>query len=92
MSRKKNLPKPAWFKNTYFWISLVLLILGIWGLPFIGGDKVIRDPGQKHETNLYILYLVASVVMLLNGVLSHRQTVQQYEEDLALKTDSNDTN
>jgi len=86
VSRKKSLPTPAWYKNTYFWIALVLLILGIWGLPSFGGDTVIRDPGQKRESNLYILYLVASVVMLANGILSHRQTEQQYAEDLELKS------
>jgi hypothetical protein len=86
VSRKKSLPKPAWYKNTYFWIALVLLLLGIWGLPSFGGDTVIRDPGQKRESNLYILYLVASVVMLANGILSHRQTEQQYAEEMELKS------
>ncbi len=86
VSRKKSLPKPAWYKNTYFWIALVLLLLGIWGLPSFGGDTVIRDPGQKRESNLYILYLVASAVMLANGILSHRQTEQQYAEEMELKS------
>src|SRR5947209_3827314 len=26
--------KPAWYKNTYFWIAGILFILGIIGLPF----------------------------------------------------------
>lgn len=47
----------------------------------LGGDVVIRDPGQKREDNLFILYLAASVVMFVNGYLSHQQTVQHYEEE-----------
>jgi len=79
VSQKKAATKPVWYKNTYFWIAVILFILGIVGA--ISGDQVIRDPGQKREGGLYLLYFVASVVMLVNGYLSHRQTVQQYEEE-----------
>jgi hypothetical protein len=75
---QKKLPKPAWYKNTYFWISGILFILFIVGL--LGGDATIRDPGQKREGMLWLLYLVASGIMLLNGVMSHSQTVQHYRE------------
>lgn len=81
MSQKK-LPKPAWYKNTYFWIGGLLFVLAIVGLPFVGGDHAIRDPGQKPEGHLWLLYLTAAVVMIVNGVISHKQTVQQYEEDI----------
>ena len=81
MSQKKPLPKPVWHKNTYFWIAILLLVLGIVGLPFFGGDRAIRDPGQKKEDSLYILYLVASAIMFINGYISHRQTVQHYNEE-----------
>lgn len=81
MTQKKPLPKPVWYKNTYFWIAAILFVLGIIGLPFLGGDHAIRDPGQKREGNLFLLYFVAAVVMLVNGILSHRQTVQQYQEE-----------
>lgn len=80
MSEKKPLAKPAWYKNTYFWIAGILLVIGIVGLPMFGGDKAIRDPGQRPESNLWWLYVAASLVMLLNGWISHRQTVQHYEE------------
>ena len=75
---QKPLPKPAWYKNTYFWIAAVLLILSFVGL--IGGDATIRDPGQKREGSLWLIYFVASVVMLVNGLISHRMTVQHYNE------------
>jgi hypothetical protein len=81
VTQKKAPPRPAWQKNTYFWIAAVLFVLGIIGLPFFGGDSAIRDPGQKRESNLYLLYLGASVLMYLNGYISHRQTVQHYHEE-----------
>jgi hypothetical protein len=79
VSRKKPSP-PVWYKNTYFWIAGILAILGIIGLPFVGGDDAIRDPGQKHESGLAWLYFLAAGIMFLNGYLSHRQTVQHYME------------
>lgn len=79
MSRKKEATKPVWYKNTYFLISGILFILGIVGA--VSGDHAIRDPGQKREGGLYLLYFIASVVMLVNGYISHQQTVQQYEEE-----------
>lgn len=74
---KKPLPKPAAWKNTYFWIAGILLILGVLGIIF--GDKAIVDPGQEKETHLYWIYLVGAVVMWVNGVISHAQTEQQYQ-------------
>jgi hypothetical protein len=79
---QKKLPKPAWYKNTYFWIAGILFILAILGLPFLAGEQAIRDPGQKRESFLWLLYLVASGIMLLNGYLSHSQTVQHYNESI----------
>ena len=79
MSRKKEVTRPVWYKNTYFLISGILLILSIVGA--VAGDHTIRDPGQKREGGLYIWYFVASVVMLVNGYISHQQTVQQFEEE-----------
>lgn len=81
VSRKPS--KPAWYKNTYFWIAGILFIIAIIGLPFIGGDKAIRDPGQKTETiPLFLIYVAASIIMLVNGWLSHKQTVQHYLEEV----------
>jgi len=79
VSERKPPAVPVWYKNTYFWIAAILFLLGVIGLIF--GDKSIRDPGQKVEGGLAWLYFGASVVMLVNGIVSHRQTVQQYEEE-----------
>lgn len=80
MRQKKPAGKPVWTKNTFFWIAGVLVLLALAGIVF--GDKAIRDPGQKAEKlPLFILYFVAAVVMAVNGVLSHRQTVQQHTEE-----------
>ena len=79
MSEKKA-AKPAWYKNTYFWIAAILFILAIVGL--FAGENAIRDPGQKREGYLVVLYFAGSVIMLINGLLSHAQTVQHYRETL----------
>lgn len=81
---QKKIPKPAWYKNTYFWIAGILFILCIIGM--IGGDASIRDPGQKREGALWLLYLLASGIMLLNGLISHSQTVQHYQETVGEAT------
>lgn len=80
MSAKKPLPEPKWWKNTFFWISGILVIIGFIGLPFFGGDQAIRDPGQLPENNLVLIYWLAAVIMLVNGVLSHRNTVIEYQD------------
>jgi hypothetical protein len=83
VAEKKPLPKPAWYKNTYFWIAGVLFLLGVIGLPFLGGDHAVRDPGQKHENSLYLLYFGAAVIMFVNGYISHKQTEQHYQEEIS---------
>lgn len=75
LSEKKP---PAW-KNTYFWIAGLLFIIAIVGL--ITGEDMIRDPGQRRENGLVFIYLGGAVVMLINGILSHRQTLAHWEEE-----------
>lgn len=53
-------------------------MIGIFGL--VGGDAVIRDPGQKKESSLWLLYFGAAIVMVFNGVLSHRLTLRDFED------------
>jgi hypothetical protein len=77
---KKAIAKPSWLKNTYFWWSAALFILGIGGL--IRGARVIRDPGQTPERHLALWYLLAGVVMAIGGYISHIQTVDAYNEAL----------
>ena len=80
MTQKKPLAKPTWSKNTFFWIAGILTVLTLVGLVF--GDHAIRDPGQKKEhIPLFVIYFVGAVVMVVNGVLSHRQTLQQHAEE-----------
>lgn len=75
----KEITAPAWWKNTYFWISVILLVVGFIGLAL--GPSVIRDPGQKREDNIVVLlYFAGAVIMFVNGWLSHRQTIQAYHE------------
>lgn len=79
---KKKLPVPKWWKNTYFWIAGILFVVGVIGL--IYGQNVIRDPGQKDEGGLVWIYFVGSVLMLVNGILSHKHTVFLYSEQLEM--------
>ncbi len=72
--------KPVWWKNTYFWFAGVLFLIGVYGLPFLGGESAIRDPGQKREGGLALIYFGGAAIMLLNGWLSHRLTVRHYHE------------
>jgi len=76
----KKISRPAWWKNTYFWLAGILLLLAILGLFF--GDRAVRDPGQKKEGLLWLFYLVASIVMFVNGWVSHRQTILNYREQM----------
>lgn len=75
--RKKKLPKPAWYKNTYFWLAGILVVVALVGL--VSGENSIRDPGQKRETGLVWMYLAGAAIMFANGYMSHKQTVAHYE-------------
>jgi hypothetical protein len=72
--------KPLWWKNTYFWLAAILFAVGVWGLPFVGGHEGIRDPGQRDEGGLVLIYWGGALVMLVNGLISHRHTVLMYQE------------
>ncbi len=63
----------------------MLLVVAIVGLPFLGGEDAIRDPGQKRESGLVWMYLAGAVIMALNGWLSHQLAVKAYEEATSAK-------
>lgn len=76
----------GWWKNTYFWIAIILTVIGIIGLA--RGNQAIADPGQDVHPMLAWLYLLAAVIMVINGVLSHRQYIRdhaQHQSDKAAK-------
>jgi hypothetical protein len=75
---QKKVAKPVWWKNTYFWLAAILFLVGVFGL--IAGQESIRDPGQRREGGLVWFYFVAALFMLVNGYISHAQTVRAYEE------------
>jgi len=83
--QEKALPIPAAWKNSYFWIAAILLVVGIIGLPFLFKDEAIRDPGQADEPRLWLIYFAGALIMFVGGVLSHKQTVQAYQEALEAK-------
>ncbi|MGQ9656735.1 MAG: hypothetical protein ACUVV1_02395 [Fimbriimonadales bacterium] len=71
----------GWWKKTDFWIALILLAISIIG--FARGNEAIADPGQDVDPRLAWLYLVAAVIMLINGILSHRQYLREQEAQKA---------
>ncbi|CUU06111.1 MAG: hypothetical protein N2045_08040 [Fimbriimonadales bacterium] len=71
----------GWWKKTDFWIALVLFIIGIIGLA--RGNEAIADPGQDVDPRLAWLYLLAGVIMVVNGILSHRQHLRDLEAEKA---------
>jgi len=68
---------PAWWKNTFFLFGFLLIVVAVLG--FVRGDDFIRDPGQIRENNLGLIYLGAGALMVLNGWLTHRQALREYE-------------
>jgi hypothetical protein len=77
MAKKSS--KPAAWKNTFFWLAALGFVIFVIGL--IRGDAAIRDPGQKRENGIALFYLLAAIVMLVNGLISHRLTVMQHQEN-----------
>lgn len=71
----------GWWKKTDFWIALILFIISIIG--FARGNAAIADPGQDIDPRLAWLYLLAAVIMLINGILSHKQHLRDLEEQKA---------
>jgi len=71
----------GWWKKTDFWIALILFAISMIG--FARGNAAIADPGQDVDPRLAWLYLVAAVIMLINGILSHKQYLREQAEQKA---------
>ena len=78
MSKDKPEQSPQWWKNTFFWFAAILFVIAVVGM--ISGQETIRDPGQVKESGLVWIYLGGSVVMLINGLLTHNQAIRHYTE------------
>ncbi|MEX2243136.1 MAG: hypothetical protein WD716_04730 [Fimbriimonadaceae bacterium] len=78
MGKPKPTPRPAWWKNTFFWFAGVLFVLAVVGL--ISGEATIRDPGQVRESGLVWIYLGGAALMLINGALTHGQALRAFAE------------
>ena len=64
--------------RTDVWHERVISIIG-----FARGNEAIADPGQDVDPRLAWLYLIAAVIMLINGILSHKQYLREQEEQKA---------
>lgn len=63
------------------------MLLAVAVVGAIRGESTIRDPGQKFETGLVLFYFVGGVAMLVNGWLTHAQSVQAFHEYQELQGD-----
>lgn len=79
-----NIPCMGWWKKTDFWIALILFVISMIG--FARGNEAIADPGQDVDPRLAWFYLIAAVIMLINGILSHKQHLRDLEEQKAKQT------
>jgi hypothetical protein len=76
---RKAPSQPVWWKNSFFIFGLILLGVALFGA--VQGQEAIRDPGQKRENGLVLMYLGGAALMIINGYLTHRQAIQTYEEE-----------
>ncbi|MDQ2985940.1 MAG: hypothetical protein M3R13_04380 [Armatimonadota bacterium] len=70
---------PRWWLNTYFIFAFLLALIGILGLA--KGAEYIRDPGQPSTSSLPLFYLLAAIVFVVNGLVSHRSSMKAYNEE-----------
>lgn len=53
--------------NSFTILAVILIAISIIGM--IAGDRMVFDPGRQASGKEWILYLVAGVLMLINGFL-----------------------
>ncbi len=68
------------WKNSCIMYSYILLGLGIYGNPFIGGDDAIKDRTQVGGSDFYIIYLSVALAVFINGIINHLQTQKAQKE------------
>ncbi len=71
---------PYWWNNSYFGFSIFLFAIAIYGTPWLGGDTAIRDNARTDDSNLYIYYFLAGIVLVLNGLINNVLTAKQKKE------------
>jgi hypothetical protein len=54
--------------NSFTLLAVILFAIGVIGK--IAGDRMVFDPGRTASGKEWILYLAASVLMLINGLLT----------------------
>lgn len=73
---KPKQPRSIWL-NTYFLFGLIMAVIGIIGL--FKGANYIADPGQPKTPILPWLYLGAAILFIVNGMMSHRTYIKDFE-------------
>jgi len=62
------------YLNMFLIIGLALFLVSLAG--FATHDHFLMEPGQAPNGNLSLIYLGASVIMVINGLVSNRLTQQ----------------
>lgn len=64
--------------NSFTVLSVILVAVGITGL--VAGKRMMFDPGRPTNGNEWLLYLVAGVLMLINGLLPSSASPPEHGE------------
>lgn len=66
--------------NSFTILAIILVAIGIIGL--FAGERMVFDPGRATTGREWFLYLVAGVLMLINGLLpSSTDMAREKKED-----------
>ena len=53
--------------NSFTVLAVILIAISVIGV--IAGDRMVYDPGRPTDGKEWLLYLVAGILMLINGLL-----------------------
>ncbi len=70
----------TWYLNAFILTGVALLFISIAGLV---RQDFLTEPGQPANPLAWLWYLVAAVIMLVNGYVSIRMAMQQAPEPAA---------